>query len=412
MASGAESLLNGGMTDQLAGVLEVLAAWVMRPGPPPPAIATWDRATWQAFGHLAYLQGVLPLLHHEPFWPHLPAEIQERAAAGYDLNHQRNQRLLVELRAILESLHRAGIPAMPLKGAVLLVQHVYPHIADRVLHDLDILVPRDDLARARAALSELRYTVENVTWRHIVLCPPDDRGVVSWTHDHPDNPRRVDLHGGVREDYRGVTLDLTDHLWQSATPAPLLGTTAWLPSQPALLHHLATHGSVSVLERLVRLGHLVDLAYLADWLTPAQVSAGLTPQARGEARFLYPALQLTSTYSPSDTLRLATDRLAADVSVRLQAWARAGRLSNRSFLARSSPPGETLRFWPETPRETWTVLHHTIFHTRGELATLYPHLAASRWYWLAYPRFWAALSLSLARRSWQTLTTRDVTHDR
>ncbi len=394
---------------QLAEVLETLASWLLQADPPPPSLVTWDHATWQAFGQLAYLQGVLPLLHHASFQADLPSVVQESAATGYDLNRQRNQRLLAELHTVLEGLHGAGIPAMPLKGAVLLLEHVYPHPADRVLHDLDILVPAQDLARARDTLQGLHYSVENVTWRHIVLRPSGDRGVVSWTYDHPDNPRRIDLHSQVREDFRGTTLDLTDTLWQSAAPVTVLGTTAWLPSHPALLHHLAIHTSVSVLERLVRLGQLVDLVRLSDWLSPAQVALGLAAQAHREARFLYPAVQLTAAYSQSPTLLAARQRLARDVPARLQAWAGAGRLSNRTFLAQAARPGETLRFWPETPQETWTVLRHTLFHSRSELAALYPDLAASRWFWLCYPRFWAALLLSLARRSWHALTVREVT---
>lgn len=408
MESSAESVFSGALTSQLADVLETLAAWVLQPAIPPPVIPSWDRAAWQAFGHLAYLQGVLPLLRGPHFFPHLPAEIQEAAATGYDFNHQRNQRLLAELVAVLTCLQRAGIRAMPLKGSVLLLERAYPNAADRVLHDLDILVPPQDLGRAQAALQILHYHVENVTWRHIVLRPPGESGIASWTYDHPDNPRQIDLHSQVREDFRGITLDLTDYLWQSARSTSVAGTPAWLPARSSLLHHLATHSSVSVLERQVRLGQLVDLDYLSIWLSPAEVVAGLAPLTRAEARFLYPAVQLTTTYSPSPTLAAANDRLMVGVSPRLARWAGAGRLSNRTFLARTSPPGETLRFWPETPPETWTVLRHTLFHSRSELAALYPRLAASRWYWLSYPRFWTSLVLSLGRRSWHALTTREI----
>lgn len=408
MSSSAESVFSGVLTRQLAEVLETLAAWMLQPGPPPPGMASWDDATWQAFGHLAYLQGVLPLLHSSRFFHHLPPAMQDTAATGYELNRQRNQRLLAELVAALDHLQRAGIPAMPLKGAVLLLQRTYPNDADRVLHDLDILVHPPDLGRAQAVLQALHYTVANVTWRHIVLQPPGENGIVSWTYDHPDNPRRIDLHSHVRENFRGITLDLTGALWHSARVTSLAGTSAWLPDWPALLHHLTAHSSVSVLERQVRLGQLVDLAYLSNWLPPAQVTAGLAPRGRAETRFLYPAVQLAATYHPSPTLAAANAQLAAGVSGRLAQWARAGRLSNRTFLARSSPPGETLRFWPETPRETWTVLRHTLFHSRSELAALYPHLAASRWYWLSYPRFWASLLFSLGRRSWRAITAREV----
>lgn len=408
MASSAEAVFSGKLTGELAEVLETLAAWLLQPTTRPVQLASWDRATWQACGHLAYLQGVLPLLREPEFFPYLPAAMQETAATGYDLNDQRNQRLLTELHAALATLQRADIPAMPLKGAVLLVQRLYPNVADRVLHDLDILVPAGELDRARDALLNLGYTVENVTWRHIVLRPPGEQGIVSWTYDHPDNPRRIDLHGHIREDFRGITLDLTNFLWQSAAATSWSGTSAWLPRPATLLHHLTCHTSVSVLERQVRLGQLVDLAHASLRLSADQAEAGLTPLARREARFLYPAVQLTATYCQTPLLAEAAHRLANEVSGQLQTWARAGRVSNRTFLARPPRPGETLRFWPQTPHETSTVLRHTLFHTRGELATLYPGLAASRWFWLSYPRFWAALLLSLARRTWRALTVREV----
>lgn len=394
-------------------VVETLAAWVLQPDQTPSAISAWPAAAWETFGLAAYLHGVLPLLQAMPWRAQLPAAVQGVVDAGYRANVQRNQRLLAELTAVLVALAQAGIPTMPLKGSLLLEANVYGDAGLRALHDLDILVRPEQLLAATQTLQAIGYRVENRTWRHIVLHPPGAATIVSWTQDHPDNPRFLDLHSHVREEFRGASYDLTSLLWKQARPRPFLGATAWAPEPSALLHHLTVHASISLLERLLRLLHLVDLTLLAQRSAPHLIAEALTPLSMDDARFFYPALGLLAYYQPHGPLALPTARLAQEVHAPLRTWLNLSRLSNRTFgMEATAAPGEMLRVWPRNRREQMLALQRTLFHSRRELAALYPRLSASPFFWLAPLRFWGGLLYSWTGRSWRSLRPRGGAHGR
>lgn len=392
--------------------VETLAAWVLQPTQTPTAAAAWPAAAWETFGIAAYLHGVLPILWAMPWRTQLPLAVQETVEAGYRANAQRNERLLADLTHVLAAFSAAGIPAMPLKGSLLLEGKVYGDAALRSLHDLDLLVPVEHLTSATQVLQTIGYRVENRTWRHVVLHPPGAATIASWTLDHPDNPRYLDLHSHVREEFRGASYDLTPLLWQQARPRPFLGVTAWAPANPALLHHLTVHASISLLERVLRLVHLVDLVMLTQGLAADTLADALTPLSADGARFLYPALGLLAHYQPHGLLASPTARLTGQVHAPLRAWLRASRLSNRTFGTEpTTRPGEMLRVWPRNRREQLLAVQRTVFHSRSELAALYPRLSASPFFWLAQIRFWGRLVASWTARSWRSVRMRGGAHD-
>lgn len=392
--------------------VETLAAWVLQPEQAPAAAAAWPVAAWEAFGIAAYLHGVLPLLWAMPWRTQLPLSVQETVAVGYRANAQRNERLLGDLARVLTALAAADIPVMPLKGSLLLESNVYGDAALRALHDLDLLVPAEHLTPATQVLLTIGYRVENRTWRHVVLHPPGAATIVSWTQDHPDNPRYLDLHSHVREEFRGASYDLTPLLWEQAQPRSFLGATAWAPASSALLHHLTLHASISLLERVLRLVHLVDLVMLTQGRPAGPTADALTPLSADGARFLYPALGLLAHYQPHSSLTPLTARLAGQVHAPLRAWLHASRLSNRTFgIELTTRPGEMLRVWPRTRREQLLAAQRTIFHSRSELAALYPRLSASPFFWLAQFRFWGRLVASWTGRSWRSLWMPGGSHD-
>jgi len=392
--------------------VETLAAWVLQPEQAPAAAAAWPPAAWETFGVAAYLHGVLPLLWAMPWRTQLPRAVQETVEAGYRANAQRNERLLADLTRVLTAFSAAGIPAMPLKGSLLLEGNAYDDAALRSLHDLDLLVLPEHLAAATQVLQAIGYRIENRTWRHVVLHPPGAATIVSWAQDHPDNPRYLDLHSHVREEFRGASYDLTPLLWQHAGPRPFLGVTAWAPAHPVLLHHLAVHASISLLERVLRLVHLVDLAMLTQGRPTDALADALTPLSADGARFLFPALGLLAHYQPHGSLAPLTARLAGQVHDPLRAWLHASRLSNRTFgMEPTTRPGEMLRVWPRNRREQLLAAQRTVFHSRSELAALYPRLSASPFFWLAQFRFWGRLVASWTGRSWRSLRSRGGAHD-
>ena len=77
--------------------------------------------------------------------------------AVHAANVERNDELGDELAAAVGVLNRAGIQPVLLKGAIRLVDQLYPDHGWRMLRDLDLLVPRAELVEAIRAFEQAGY---------------------------------------------------------------------------------------------------------------------------------------------------------------------------------------------------------------------------------------------------------------
>jgi hypothetical protein len=82
----------------------------------------------------------------------VPARARDRLRAAHEAGAASNAVLLAEAVRIQALLSRAGIPSVALKGTALVAAH-YPLAAARHVGDLDLLVPRESLDAAAAALA-------------------------------------------------------------------------------------------------------------------------------------------------------------------------------------------------------------------------------------------------------------------
>ncbi|MEW5917044.1 MAG: nucleotidyltransferase family protein, partial [Gemmatimonadota bacterium] len=114
---------------------------------------------WQDLLKRAAWHRMLPLLHWHLSAASFDAFPQDvRAALGNEFlrNAHRMLRLSAELTGILSALRECGVPALPYKGPMLAAR-LYSNLALRASGDLDILVRRCDVARARDLLIERGY---------------------------------------------------------------------------------------------------------------------------------------------------------------------------------------------------------------------------------------------------------------
>jgi hypothetical protein len=119
-----------------------------------------------------------------------------------------------QARELLAALHAAGVRVIPLKG-VWLAERVYEDGACRPMTDIDLLVPAEALARARAAIERLGYATADV-----FLSAKFDQDV---HYRRPGGPLPLELHW---------------HLWQAGVEAvcePDL-TQVWAGLREELLH--------------------------------------------------------------------------------------------------------------------------------------------------------------------------------
>ncbi len=219
---------------------------------------------WEGLLSMALRHGMMPLLYrHLKDCPEaVPAPFLEKLRGLFHRNLARNLLLTEELLRLLDLLQRHGIPALPYKGPALAIQ-AYGNLAFRQFGDLDILVPREGIPRAKALLVSQGYSPQFPLSERQEAYLLSRRHNVEFAFMHRQRGVHVDLHWQVAPPYM---LRLDEGLWRQPHRVSLAGAS--LPAFPpeTLFHVLCVHGSKHFWERL---GWLCDIAHLAtrdlDW---------------------------------------------------------------------------------------------------------------------------------------------------
>jgi len=363
----------------LAQLCDTLAAWL---NPAEAQNPHWSAAAWQTFQVAGRVHGVAPLLRKKlAAVPWLDESTQTWLVEQYHLNSQRLARMQTELQEILALFNRRHIPLLPLKGSILAPLY-YPDPGLRPMADLDVLIHPENFAASAHLLAELGYQQETIHWKHTEFCKPDNRRVVSTTGEHPDNPRKLEVHLHCRETFGGPTVELTKLMWANAAPGTLLGQPALLPCPEALWLHLLVHATYHLWQGKGRLIHLYDLALLAPYLTDPQPWLDAV-----DGRFTYPVLALLKKYFPTAVEDSLLTAQHPRVSHSFRQWVDSLDLVNTSHL-NPHPPGlylfRAIKFSEGRPREVAQTLRFALLPSLDEIALDHPQLAQSKAPWLAY----------------------------
>jgi hypothetical protein len=312
-------------------------------------MAGWNAATWQAVRQVVHVQGLAAHLHRTlpggALAQHLPEEFRTWLAHEYAMNTARVRVLHEELAAILCAARHADICVMPLKGA-LLSTHYYADPGLRPLGDLDLLIHPAALPEMIAILTRLGYRVpEKIPIgarryaNHFLFLNAKTPAIVSYTGEHPDNPRTVELHTALQRGLWGKfgAYDITALMWKNASKGHLWGEPVPLPTAAALLCHTAIHAARHFLGGDGRAIQWLDLALLSPYLAEMD---------RTYRNWLYPILRLASRALPGrlEEGQLAT--LGQPLHRRLRHWAETVPLDTRCGLVmRFSDHEQFLRSW-------------------------------------------------------------------
>lgn len=158
----------------------------------------------------------------------LDGELGGFMAAVHAANEERNRELSDELVAVVGILNRAGIEPVLLKGAIRLVDGLYPDYGWRMLRDLDLLVPDARWADAMALFQGTDYTVCGEGNKEAHLQRPG--GLVI-----------VDLHRELFSTRRCQRLLRAEEVLNGARRAPFGDAMARLPSMAHQVVHLIGH---------------------------------------------------------------------------------------------------------------------------------------------------------------------------
>lgn len=286
----------------------------------PPLVA--DVSDWDAFVALAARHAVAPLVYRP-----LAAQAASRPLAHaldalralFEENARRNLVLTRHLLDAVDALEHAGIPALPIKGPVLAVS-AYGDIAARQFGDLDVLVPRRDIGRARTALAELGYR-----WAAALDPGPEQALMGADYHlalEHPAAGVTLEVHWALGRGGAGA-MRRARWAWRHAQRMPLLGRELHTLSREALLVYLCVHATKHAWQNLQMVCDVAAVTHAGsrlDWLAVEHLA-----RDTGARRAVAIGLALTADLlapapsAPSWGLTdAAATRLATAASLRLR----------------------------------------------------------------------------------------------
>ncbi len=153
--------------------------------------------------------------------------LQERNMAIY-----RYEQMQYEYKQICETLEKAEIPFIPLKGAVL--RQYYPEPWMRTSCDIDILVKEEDLSSAKEKISgDLGYQTDNKRTEHDVSL-------------FSSNGIHLELHYTIEEHVKTMDVVL-NQVWDYANSSQLGKSNMFLQDNDFLLFHILSHMAFHIL---------------------------------------------------------------------------------------------------------------------------------------------------------------------
>ena len=213
---------------------------------------------WDYLALLARRHSITPLLYRQ-LERHaaelVPSAHLAKLKLHYQENSARNTILTAELCHLIEMFGAAGIDAIPYKGPALAL-FAYNNLALRRFVDLDVIVKKSDVPRARDLLlaegyeptKSLTAAQQDLLLRtqHNLQFARDDRRLL------------LELHWEVAPHLFASSVQ-ENELWQNLTTIDVNGTPMKTLSADDLLFSLCVHGSRHLWERL---GWICDVAEL------------------------------------------------------------------------------------------------------------------------------------------------------
>ena len=222
----------------------------------------WRAVLWLAGEHLV-TPSLLGALQRKNLLSVVGEDVQEYLVLIQGLNRERNDTLRSQLMTIVDELNRIDVVPLLIKGAIALLPDQYPGSCDRVLGDLDIVVPAGRLRDVQAVLSALEYSAADDAYRR--MTGVDKRRLHHLTAmTHRSLPVCVEVHHRVLHDVRDDAV-LVASLERIAWPTSG-ATRVFIPDAASRIAHSFLHSQVSdrlAIRRIVHLRQLLEFAHLS-----------------------------------------------------------------------------------------------------------------------------------------------------
>ena len=208
----------------------------------------------------AAYHGTIPLLYRNlagHFSNNVPQTVLDQLRNFANGIAQWNLALTAELLKLLKLLEEQGIRALPLKGPALAVA-AYGDLSLRQFCDLDILVSRADMIKAKEALIAQGYHPD------LELSPQEEAAYLKSHHDYkfvrPEDHVVVEIQWGITQWSLAFAFDF-EEAWKRREGSFLAGTSVFNVAPETLLLLLCVHGTK---HRWGQLKWICDIAELVD----------------------------------------------------------------------------------------------------------------------------------------------------
>ena len=164
------------------------------PATRPEILAQFDQLDWFKFVGLCSNHLILPTIYLK-FKSHdlissVPDDLAEHLLGIYELNVVRNKEIIGQLREINTLLNKENIQPVFLKGAAYLLDGLYGDVGERILGDIDFLVPDKDYLVSAELLINAGYQTEAEF--------PGYKDIMDLKHyprlEHPEYSATVEIH--------------------------------------------------------------------------------------------------------------------------------------------------------------------------------------------------------------------------
>jgi hypothetical protein len=244
---------------------------------------------WDSILRMAFRHRLTPLVYwqlHATCPEVVPKPVLDQLRELYQANARRNVSLTIHLLKILEVFAVHGVPVISYKGPGLAAAN-YGNMALRQFDDLDLLVRKIDVSRARDLLISLGYQpCPPLTCAQEAVLP---RAYCERLFIRPGDRVCIDLHWATAPSYLSFSIDV-ERLWTRLERFSLGDMTIPTVSPEDLLLILCEHGAKHAWERLCWIADIAGLIGRAkplDW-------PWVLDQARasGSSRMLFLGLAL------------------------------------------------------------------------------------------------------------------------
>ena len=272
------------------------------------------KPNWDVLVPMAHRHGITPL-----FYWHLqkicadavPQNTLQHLRDHFHANAQWNLSLTAELIRILNFFEEHGVPAIPYKGVVL-ANSLYGNLAFREFNDLDILVHREDVLRAKSLLMSIGYRPEINLTR--VQESAHMRTECEYNFRLDDARIRIEIHWEFVPRYFSVTFN-HGTLWKNLAWTSVGGLPIRTLSPEDLLLVLCVHGGKhlwSSLGWVCDVSELIRVHRTMDWYRVMDQSKRF-----GIKRMLHLGLCLAIDLLQADIPQEVFDRVRSDSSIQL-----------------------------------------------------------------------------------------------